>query len=474
MNKHPSLSELQVRYEQALAKHGQGDTEAAVRAYRDVLHLAPDFCKAHYQLGLLFIQMQEFAWAKRQFHNVLELMPQNLHAQFYLGIIALSEQDYDMAESYLHTVLEQDPEQVEALTNLGVIALKRDKGQEAIAYFTKALAINNHHLEARHNLAATFIHHDRFENALIHYQILLEAKPDEIEYLYNSGVAEMALGQLDSAIQLFKKIIKIDPKHFDALSNLAAIYLRKEQRDEARLFFKEAQKIKPTEPVTAFMLQALNPNTSTGETCVPYVENLFNQYALYYDEHMQKTLVYNLPQQLKQLLEKEQISRQEKALDLGCGTGLSGEVLKPYCHTLTGVDLSTKMIKIAEKKQIYNELHEMEISAYLQQESRCFNLIVALDVLPYFGDLNHLFKSISQHLATQGFFIFTTEISESSDWILQSSARFAHHQDYLHQLIKTYDLQLISQQIIAARKHDQNLVQVYMIMVQKNVELSIN
>lgn len=467
MSTDDKFTHAQTQYEQALTLTAHGETQAALRAYRDLLHLAPDFTKAHYQLGLLLLQMQDFKHAKIQFKNVLALMPKNLHAQFYLGIIALSEEDYTLAEASLNAVIEQNDEHLEALTNLGVIAIKREQGQTAIAYFTKALAINNQHLEARHNLAATFMHHDRFENALTHYKALLVIKPDDTEYLYNSGVAEMAMGHLNEAILFFKQLLKLHPEHFDALSNLAAIYLRRGQRREAKIFFEHAQSIKPKDTVTAFMLQALSPNALPSQTCTKYIQNLFNQYALYYDEHMQKTLDYTLPKHLKRILETLAITRQEQGLDLGCGTGLSGDILRPFCQYLTGVDISAKMIKIAKNKNIYDELHEIEICHYLNPCQQIFNLVVALDVLPYIGDLNSVFEAITSHLATQGLFIFTTEISETNDWTLQTTARFAHHQNYLDRLVEKYKLKIILQEIIAARRHDSEMIKVRMIVAQR-------
>jgi predicted TPR repeat methyltransferase len=141
-------------------------------------------------------------------------------------------------------------------------------------------------------------------------------------------------------------------------------------------------------------------------------------------------------------------------LDIGCGTGLAGAVLRPFVKTLTGIDLSSKMLAIAQTKMIYDELIESELLGYLQQKPDDFDCIVAADVLPYFGDLQPLWKALVLCLAPKATFWFTTEISHQEPWKLQESMRFCHHPEYIKTLCAQYDLSVIHIEILAARKQD--------------------
>ena len=40
-------------------------------------------------------------------------------------------------------------------------------------------------------------------------------------------------------------------------------------------------------------------------------------------------------------------------LDLGCGTGLSGQIIRPAARRLCGIDLSPDMVERAEARPIY-------------------------------------------------------------------------------------------------------------------------
>ena len=444
----------------------QNNYQQALTHYAKAVNAEPDFSAAHFNLGLLLLRNNQLAAAKTQFNNVIALNPEHTEAQFYLGVLNLEDNLLDEAEQCFHKVLEQDKEQVEALTNLGVIALKREQSQLAVDYFSKALALDNEHIDARNNLASTFMHHDRFENALMHYDVLLNKDPNNIEYLYNSGVAQMALGHLNEAIIMFERVLSIQKNHGPSLNNMAAIYLKMDQRETAREYLKQALAVNPQDTISSHMLHAISGDE--GSTTPEYAQNLFNNYALYYDQHMRDQLNYSIPQHVGRLLHKLELLQMNRTLDLGCGTGLTGVVLREISKHLTGVDIAEKMLTLAKEKGIYDALVQAELVEFFKQNTEHFDLVVAADVLPYFSDLSDLFTSIYQHLNTEGYFIFTTEISKKSPWFLESSARFSHHPDYINDLAKQNQFQIIQQEKVPARLQNQQPLEVMLYVCKKS------
>jgi predicted TPR repeat methyltransferase len=446
-----------------------GDYPSALEHYRIAVHCAPDFTLAHYNLGLLLLRHQKIEAAKTQFKNVITLNPNHLQAHFYLGTLALNDNALLDAEHHFKEALSINPEHVDTLVNLGVIALKRDEAQLAIDYFTKALALDEKNIDARHNLAATFIHHDRFENALTHYSTLLDYAPTQIEYQYNAGVAEMALGHLNKAQTHFETILKQQPNHFSSLINLAAIYTRLDNRDTAIHLLTQAHQINPDDAPCRFMLDALLGQQPNAGACPEYARNLFDNYALYYDQHLQQTLHYTLPQHLARMLHQLiQNPPLKHTLDLGCGTGLSGVVLQELSETLIGVDISGKMLSQSRAKNIYNELIESELVAFLQETQNTYDLIVSADVLPYLGELETLFQALTPKLSNHGLFIFNIEISENEPWQLQKSARFSHHPQYIHSLAQQHQLTVVRKEHITSRQQSGEDLLVIVYALQAN------
>lgn len=467
---------IQINPQSAEALHNLATIYAIQNRYQEALsHYAkavnqePEFVLAHYNLGLLLLQHQETEAARLQFQNVVKLQPFHLEAHFYLGTLLLRENQLNDAEYHFMQVLAQNKEHVEALINLGVTLLKQGKSQLAIDYFTKALSFDSDNIEARNNIAATFIHHDRYENALVHYDLLLKKEPMNIEYLYNSGVAEMALGHLANARSHFEKVLTQNEHHFAALTNLAAIHSRLGEKSHAISLLQRAISINPNDASSQFMLNALTGKADTTQACPEYVSNLFDRYAMYYDNHLQNVLKYTIPQQMMQLLHQliGLNKVQENVLDIGCGTGLMGAFLKELSKNLIGIDLSPKMIELARGKGIYSQLIQTDAISYLNHATASFQLIVAADVLPYFGELETLFTSIGRQLSTDGMFIFTTEISKDKPWKLQNTARFSHHETYIQQLCENNGLHILKQEKTIARIQDDQPLEVYLYCVHR-------
>lgn len=448
----------------------QNNYHQALKHYREAVHAQPDFVTAHHNLGLLLLKHHELAAASRQFNNVLALQPDHINAQFYLGILHLNANLLDEAETAFQQVLALSDDHVFSLTNLGVIALKREQGQLAIEYFTKALVFEPTNIEARNNIAATFIHHDRYENALMHYDVLLKQDAYNIEYLYNSGVAQMALGHLQEATAHFERILECEKTHFAALNNLAAIQIRQGHRTEAIALLQRAIQANPNDTASQFMLHALTGDEKHPASCSDYVSNLFNNYALYYDQHMQGSLKYTLPHSIMRALHSLGYTHFKHTIDLGCGTGLSGCVLRESSERLTGIDIAAKMLAQAREKAVYDTLIEAELLTFLQQDTQYYDLILAADVLPYSGDLQPLFSQVKQRLAEFGLFVFSSEISTDQPWTLQDSARFCHHPDYIRALCDEQGLQLIYQNKIVARQQDQHDLYVILYVAASKTE----
>ena len=434
-------------------------------------------------------------------------MNHEAHQRFAQGIEALMQEKLDEAEYHFVNLVADYPNAIEAIVNLGVIALKRNQGQDAITYFTKALCLNSKHIFARHNIAATFIHYDRFENALVHYRLLLEQTPNDVECLYHIGICEMALGHPEEARAYFERVLKENPEHIAALTNIAAIYHRLEARTKAYAYLEKAIAIAPEDANIQHMLDAFGGGKIEAPTRPRYALHLFNNYASFYEGHMQNTLHYAIPSYLQERIDT--LPQFEHVLDLGCGTGLIGMVIAPLAKHMTGVDIAPKMLEEARKKNIYQELIVSDISDFLtkmdidsspsqrtsfqtykkcqdqgalcassgvdwgvnaQRSKQCnadidvlrkspiYDCIIAMDVFPYIGDLESIFHSMMQKVQPKGYILYSTEINDLGTWKLETTGRFSHAPDYIQKLADSYGFQITEQQKIVGRLHHEKPV----------------
>ena len=99
-----------------------------------------------------------------------------------------------------------------------------------------------------------------------------------------------------------------------------------------------------------------------------YVAGLFDNYADRFDSHLVEQLEYKVPALLAESVAaaaglSDEDGAEWVVMDLGCGTGLSGEPLKRLSKQMVGVDLSGGMLEKAKERGIYDELIQVTTAA---------------------------------------------------------------------------------------------------------------
>ena len=169
------------------------------------------------------------------------------------------------------------------------------------------------------------------------------------------------------------------------------------------------------------------------------MENLFDVYAHKFDKSLLVDLAYDIPEVITQLaVEKHGGGSLGSILDLGCGTGLTGEKVRPFCTTLEGIDLSKKMLEIAKSRNIYDKLDHFDIVEYLSYAELEFDYFIATDVFVYIGDLSEVFRLIKVRNKKRGKLVFSTEHNNEKGFHLEKSGRYSHSKSYIDELCKEF------------------------------------
>ncbi len=175
-----------------------------------------------------------------------------------------------------------------------------------------------------------------------------------------------------------------------------------------------------------------------------FVETLFDQYADKFDHSLVATLGYRVPELLIGAITAASPQRFGLALDLGCGTGLMGERLRPVCDRLEGFDISGQMLRKARAKNIYDRLEKTDLTDFACSEPKA-DLVVAADVFMYVGPLDRIVAKSRQMLSDGGLFAFSGERLDREDgFALQPSRRYAHSEGYVRQVLSEAGLSVIS------------------------------
>jgi SAM-dependent methyltransferase len=113
---------------------------------------------------------------------------------------------------------------------------------------------------------------------------------------------------------------------------------------------------------------------------------------------------------LSRLLPRLRLGGMSRIVDLGCGTGLVGGLLREhgFAGRLTGVDLSRDMLEVASKGGRYDELVEDDLVRYLDGTTTGFDAITTLQVVAILDRtaLDALLAGARRRLGTGGALVF--------------------------------------------------------------------
>jgi predicted TPR repeat methyltransferase len=201
--------------------------------------------------------------------------------------------------------------------------------------------------------------------------------------------------------------------------------------------WREALRLEPADRLGATLKLALLGAAPVPETPPSdFVEALFDDYADRFDKALVDKLGYRVPELLDAAMRALSRPRFNRAVDLGCGTGLMGERLRPLCDDLEGVDLSAEMLRKAKARGVYDRLTKGDIAAL--NIAPGVDLVTAADVFMYVGALETVFARIAAMMKP------TVESSEGDDLVLRESRRYAHGQAYVERELARAGFRLMS------------------------------
>ena len=247
--------------------------------------------------------------------------------------------------------------------------------------------------------------------------------------------------------------------------------------DAAALAWTMALKLDPADrPGSALKLALIGKAPPVAAPPSAFVEALFDQYAPNFDTSLVEKLGYRVPLYLDEAIravgepssdlgqgtgstpqpdpnaDAERTKRSgvigerrfRLALDLGCGTGLMGERLRPIVERLEGFDISAEMLRKAERKGVYDRLGKADLQQF-SYAGAAPDLVTAADVFMYVGALETIVATVAGLLGGDGLFAFSVEKLDAAEgFALQPSRRYAHSEPYVRAVLAASGFAVLS------------------------------
>jgi len=350
------------------------------------------------------------------------------------------------AESRYRAFLAKSPAHAQAMHLLGLVCHQTGRNAEAARLIAEAEGHAPADPEIPYNLGNCLLQDGRPAEAAPAFLRALALRPGRPDALNNLGNAYQRLNRLDDAIGAYRAALTAEPGRLDSLSNLGHALQALRRFEESVAAYREVLAHDPAHATARHMVAAMSGETPAAAPD-DFVRRLFDSYADGFEGHLTSTLDYDPGRFIGVLRRAAGAERRfANALDLGCGTGLAGALLRPFVDRLTGIDLSPGMIAQAEAKRLYDALAVDGIAAFLDRTAARFDLFFAADVFVYVGALEEVFAKAAARAAPGAWFAFSAERHDGDGFVLRSTGRYAHSLDYLVQAMQRGGWELRAQE----------------------------
>ncbi len=407
-------------FSSALRKHLDGDLEEAEMLYRKILVASPDDAQTKHYLGYLLQQTDRLQEAFEQLTGAIAL--DETHAEWYF--------------------------------NLGIVLLKQNQATAAIDAFCSAIRLDPRKYFYHTNLGTAFELNQEWARAEQCYKAAIDIDPRCPDAFYLLSALYLKLERFDEARHFNYRGIVVAPTGSTSKIVLGQAYYELGRTDDAIALFENWLKDEPDNPVATHMLTAYRGKQTPQQCSREYVEQTFDAFANSFDNVLGR-LKYSGPQLVQEYLATLDLPPSSlDVLDLGCGTGLIGERLKPFARLLVGVDLSPVMLERSRARQLYHQLHQSDIADYLRDNGDRYDLIACMDTFTYVGQLEEILELIHQRLKPGGRMLFSTEKlldTEEHSYKLNISGRYSHHPAYLTDVLSKAGFSILQMQDVTIR-----------------------
>ena len=353
-------------------------------------------------------------------------------------------QQLESAEALCNAAYKVEPNNTQILFQLGIIKKHQNKFGQAMNYFNRALALQPDVVDILVNKGLVLQSTGHIDDAIAIFQHATQQAPDVAQYWYILAMAWLGKSELTPAIQCLEKSFELDPSNIEAGRQLAQALRHVGRTDECEVVCKKILSVDPQNAEALFFQDAFSKQKNNEKLERIPAEVTRQMYkgldiGKKFDVSLKHSLDYRAPEVLEEAVRKaighDEAVNKIDILELGCGSGLCGSRFVDIANSLIGTDISPDMLEAAKEKQTYTELYAADLIDVLENYNATMDLVIAMDVLCYFGDLTHIFQRCHDVLAEKGIFAFSTVKPKTSAlWELQVQGHFVHSLEHLRQV----------------------------------------
>lgn len=371
--------------------------------------------------------------AAQTLNEAQKILPGDARIFMMAGLMAEKSGNVEGAFEMLRKSVATAPDWGPGLLELALLLARQNQFAEAVEKAEEVARLEPRNLLVLAGVVDIAHRAGHAEMAVRHLRRGLELVPGDVQLRRLLARDLSDLGRHAEALEVWGGLIEQDPEDREALSGRVRTFLAMGSPAQAAADTAALRALLPDDPVVAYY-DALARGETPPHQPVELNRALFDGMAEIYDQHIVRGLGYRLPKIVADRILERYPGRHLNVLDLGCGTGLLGVCLGRLDGFLIGVEISQKMIEQATRHKVYDRFHTVDLNDALAATPEAqYEVLAALDVFIYTGDLTRAVPDAHRILQPAGDFWFSCELApeEGPDLVLQANGRYAHKRSHV-------------------------------------------
>ncbi len=271
----------------------ENNIDKAKVEFKNVLQIDPKTAEAHYYIGRLAEQEQEWAKAFGSYNKAVELDPAFSEARVKLGQFYLlqagaekSRGDEDGAENAINkakeqvdALLKQNPDDLDALVLQASIDARQGRSDLAISSLEKILKQDASRSNAVVLLARLYETNGSIDRAREKLESAVAQNPDDIGLRTQLVQFYNRQKDSDAAVAQMRELIRLRPEMLDYRVALAAQYMQSGNTDQAEAVLREAIAADETDPKRYLTLVQFLASQKGVEAAIAELKSTIDKYG---------------------------------------------------------------------------------------------------------------------------------------------------------------------------------------------------
>jgi predicted O-linked N-acetylglucosamine transferase (SPINDLY family) len=203
---------------------GAGRVQEACERYREAVQAAPDYAKAHLNLGIGLEAAGATEPAIRSYEAALAIDPSDPFAAYNLGKLLYTRGLPEQAERLLRQALQNRPGFPEAQVVLSRVLESQGNLSAAAAALETAMRLQPDDFGALYLYAGVLLKQSRLDEARGALKRAIAIDPENPDANYTLATLLLARGEPAEAERLLRTVLKRDPRSVDAHARLFEVY----------------------------------------------------------------------------------------------------------------------------------------------------------------------------------------------------------------------------------------------------------